>query len=476
MASFVAYWLRWPSVELFLTNYTWAWPLCEIFHFVGLILLFGAVGTFDLRLLGLGKGIRPAILSRLIPWGVLGFGLCVATGFVFVTGIVAKRRDASVRSADHQSLAAAEADMYRARRLEPARVLRQPARRGSSKASDRSTGCRRSRASSGARRLALWTAVVYFWPLRSPGISEARRVRPEAGRYERAGESRTPRENRLTPDATRGIHGHDRRRHRRLAHADHRLCARPQQAATTRSWAPIFEGYEPVQQWLADKQPDVLFLIFNDHVTSFFFDHYSAFALGIGEQYAGRRRRRRRRATLPPDQGPSRARAAHRQSLVADEFDLSYLPGQGARPRLLLAAVDAAGRTSRLARRDRAAAGRRAAVPDSHRRGAATSSARRCARAIESYPEDLKVAIVATGGLSHQVHGERAGFNNTPWDHAVPRPAREATPKRLADMTHRGVRRARRLRRRRSHHVAHHARRAVGAACRSCTRATTCRR
>jgi len=50
-------------------------------------------------------------------------------------------------------------------------------------------------------------------------------------------------------------------------------------------------------------------------------------------------------------------------------------------------------------------------------------TARRCymlgqalRRAIESYPEDLSVAIVATGGLSHQVHGERAGFNNTPWD------------------------------------------------------------
>jgi gallate dioxygenase len=52
-------------------------------------------------------------------------------------------------------------------------------------------------------------------------------------------------------------------------------------------------------------------------------------------------------------------------------------------------------------------------------------SARRCfklgqalRRAIESYPDDdLKVAIVATGGLSHQVHGERCGFNNTSWDH-----------------------------------------------------------
>ena len=50
-------------------------------------------------------------------------------------------------------------------------------------------------------------------------------------------------------------------------------------------------------------------------------------------------------------------------------------------------------------------------------------SARRCyklgqslRRAIESYDEDIKVAIVGTGGLSHQVHGERAGFNNTEWD------------------------------------------------------------
>ena len=37
-------------------------------------------------------------------------------------------------------------------------------------------------------------------------------------------------------------------------------------------------------------------------------------------------------------------------------------------------------------------------------------------KAIESFPDDLKVAVVGTGGLSHQVHGERCGFNNTPWD------------------------------------------------------------
>jgi gallate dioxygenase len=55
-------------------------------------------------------------------------------------------------------------------------------------------------------------------------------------------------------------------------------------------------------------------------------------------------------------------------------------------------------------------------------------------RAIESYPEDIKVAILATGGLSHQVHGERAGFNNTEWDQRF-LDLFEHDPEQLADMT-----------------------------------------
>jgi gallate dioxygenase len=69
-------------------------------------------------------------------------------------------------------------------------------------------------------------------------------------------------------------------------------------------------------------------------------------------------------------------------------------------------------------------------------------TARRCLklgralrRAIESYPDDLKVVLVGTGGLSHQVHGERAGFNNPEWDRRfLDLIARE--PETLADMTH----------------------------------------
>jgi gallate dioxygenase len=55
-------------------------------------------------------------------------------------------------------------------------------------------------------------------------------------------------------------------------------------------------------------------------------------------------------------------------------------------------------------------------------------------RAIESYPEDLRVAIEATGGLSHQVHGERAGFNNPGWDSRF-LDLFERDPEQLASMT-----------------------------------------
>lgn len=54
-------------------------------------------------------------------------------------------------------------------------------------------------------------------------------------------------------------------------------------------------------------------------------------------------------------------------------------------------------------------------------------------KAIESYPEDLRVAVMATGGLSHQVHGERAGFINEDWDNEFLELI-EKTPSKLVNM------------------------------------------
>jgi hypothetical protein len=62
----------------------WGWPIAEIVHFTGLCLLIGTVGLFDLRMLGVGRGLSLPALHRLVPFGVLGFALSASTGFLFV--------------------------------------------------------------------------------------------------------------------------------------------------------------------------------------------------------------------------------------------------------------------------------------------------------------------------------------------------------------------------------------------------------
>jgi hypothetical protein len=62
----------------------WGWPIAEIVHFIGICLLIGTVGMFDLTMMGLVRGIPLAALHRLVPFGVLGFALSAASGFLFV--------------------------------------------------------------------------------------------------------------------------------------------------------------------------------------------------------------------------------------------------------------------------------------------------------------------------------------------------------------------------------------------------------
>ena len=62
----------------------WGWPLIESVHFTGLCLLIGSVGLFDLRMLGLGRGIEMSALHQLVPVGVAGFVLSALSGMMFL--------------------------------------------------------------------------------------------------------------------------------------------------------------------------------------------------------------------------------------------------------------------------------------------------------------------------------------------------------------------------------------------------------
>ena len=88
MEHFLRNWLEWPSVIQFAST-AWGWSFAETLHFIGLILLFGGIGIFDLRLLGFAKGLPIAPVRKLLPWGVFGFILCVSSGLVFTLGLQA---------------------------------------------------------------------------------------------------------------------------------------------------------------------------------------------------------------------------------------------------------------------------------------------------------------------------------------------------------------------------------------------------
>ncbi len=66
-------------------NSPWGWPIAESIHFLGLCLLIGTVGLFDLRMMGFAKEISLSELHRLIPIGVAGYLLNVITGTMFLS-------------------------------------------------------------------------------------------------------------------------------------------------------------------------------------------------------------------------------------------------------------------------------------------------------------------------------------------------------------------------------------------------------
>jgi gallate dioxygenase len=197
-------------------------------------------------------------------------------------------------------------------------------------------------------------------------------------------------------------------------------------------WAPIFENFAPVADWLADKKPDVILTIYNDHVTSFFFDHYSAFTLGVGPEWhvadegGGAR-------DLPSIKGHPALAAHIGTSLMTDEFDMSFFQNKpldhGCFSPLSMLVPHKPEWPVKLVPLQMGVL--QLPIPSARRFYKLGQALR---RAIESYPEDIKVAVLATGGLSHQVHGERAGFNNTAWDQRF-LDLFERDPEQLADMT-----------------------------------------
>jgi hypothetical protein len=79
-------WLTSTPVNTFVMDYRWVWPISESLHFCALVVMVGIVGAFDLRVLGLGKGIAPATLHRSLRFAVAAFAVSAVTGSLFIFG------------------------------------------------------------------------------------------------------------------------------------------------------------------------------------------------------------------------------------------------------------------------------------------------------------------------------------------------------------------------------------------------------
>jgi protocatechuate 4,5-dioxygenase beta chain len=179
-------------------------------------------------------------------------------------------------------------------------------------------------------------------------------------------------------------------------------------------WKPYFDSYQPIRQWLAEQRPEVAIVVYNDHGADFFLDKMPTFALGLADSYppADEGWGIRPLPTLPGDAELSWHLA---ESLIEQEFDLTLcqelrvdhgllvpmnlLWGSPAtwpvrivplQVNVLLHPIPTAARCLKLGQA--------------------------LARAVASFARDYKVVVVGTGGMSHQLHGARAGHTNPRFD------------------------------------------------------------
>lgn len=76
-------WLDASGLARAMRGSLWLYPIVEIVHIVGIVLLVGSVAMFDLRVLGFARTLPLRALGQhLLPWSVAGLGLVVPAGLM----------------------------------------------------------------------------------------------------------------------------------------------------------------------------------------------------------------------------------------------------------------------------------------------------------------------------------------------------------------------------------------------------------
>ena len=79
-------WLETSGVAVAMRQWQWLYPIVEIIHIVGFVVLVGAAFMFDARLLGRSRAVPVSALERhLLPWARFSLLLVVPTGAMMFT-------------------------------------------------------------------------------------------------------------------------------------------------------------------------------------------------------------------------------------------------------------------------------------------------------------------------------------------------------------------------------------------------------
>jgi protocatechuate 4,5-dioxygenase beta chain len=181
-------------------------------------------------------------------------------------------------------------------------------------------------------------------------------------------------------------------------------------------WQPLFKGYEFSKQWMKDNQPDVIFLVYNDHATAFSLDMIPTFAIGTAAQYTpadegwGPR-------PVPLVQGHPELASHIAQSVIQQDFDLTIVNKMDVDHGLTVPLSLMCGQPEAWPCPVIPFAVNVVQYP--------VPSGQRCfnlgkaiAKAVKSFDADLNIQIWGTGGMSHQLQGPRAGLINKDFDNA----------------------------------------------------------
>jgi len=179
-------------------------------------------------------------------------------------------------------------------------------------------------------------------------------------------------------------------------------------------WKKMFDGYEFSKQWMQDNLPDVVVLVYNDHASYFGMEIMPTFAMGIADNYGicdegyGPR-------PIPDVEGAPELSTFLAASLIMQDFDMTILNVLDVDHGLTVPMSLMFGSPDKWPVKVIPLPVNVVMNPQpSGERCLSLGKAIR--KAVEAYPEDLKVQVWGTGGMSHQIQGARAGLINEPWD------------------------------------------------------------